>query len=235
MDLDSGSILELFNSIKDLIGIRKNNIKSNKPSKSSENLPLEFDGVYQAPVKTDWKNSGNFSPNVATDARHPKGHAGIDIRVSGGTAVYPIAPGIVTNVGTDPLGGNVINIQHPNGVKTYSAHLGSVSVHKGDKVDKETIIGTVGNSGNAQGTPPHIHFQVWENGTLQNPAKYFSVPQYTSISKDEVAWLPGAKEQAKSWSMNQHLQDGKETRLAKTITTNQLLKLANQFYKLSTK
>jgi murein DD-endopeptidase MepM/ murein hydrolase activator NlpD len=199
----------------------------NKPISTKD---IQFYGEYQAPVKVNWKSSGDYLPNVATDARHPKGHYGIDIRVPGGTPVYPIAPGVVTNVGTDPKGGNVVNIQHPNNVRTYYAHLGSISVYKGDQVDKNTIIGTVGDSGNAKGAVPHLHFQVWENGQLQNPGKYFPVSKYEPVRKSEIAWLPGEKEKAMRWSITKHLQN---KRKVSNICPNGLLKLANKFYKLS--
>lgn len=189
-DLDSNSIKELFDSIIGILNARKNLSNKGNTAKHLDDLNTG----YQSPIKGDWKNSGAFSPNTATDARHPNGHQGIDIRAPGGTEVYPIANGVVTNAGTDPKGGNVVNVMHDNNVKTYYAHLSSVKVKKGDKVTKDTAIGTIGDSGNAKGTAPHCHFQVWQNGQLTDPAKFFSVPAYTKMDKTELAWLPGAQE-----------------------------------------
>ncbi len=172
------------------------------PVKPSEPKP---DTGYQAPVKGSWKNSGDFSPGRATDARHPGGHQGVDIRAPGGTPVYPIAAGIVTNVGTDPKGGNVVNVKHDKGVTTYYAHLGSTTVHKGQEVTKDTVIGTIGDSGNAAGTWPHCHFQVWNNGSITNPGNYFTVPKYENVDATvEKQWLPGHKEIARNWKPSQN-------------------------------
>lgn len=174
------------------------------PQNNSKQSPVatvpQPDSGYQSPVKGSWKNSGDFSPGAATDARHKGGHKGIDIRAPGGTAVYPIAAGIVTNVGTDPMGGNIVNIKHDKGVTTYYAHLGTTQVQKGQAVTKDTAIGTIGDTGNAKGTFPHCHFQVWNNGQLANPGSFFTVPKYTNVDKNEQQWLPGQQEVAKSWS-----------------------------------
>jgi len=188
---------------------------------------------FQAPLKGEWRNSGNYSPGIATDKRHPTGHFGIDMRAPGGTAVYPMAPGTVTNVGLDPKGGNVVNIDHGNGIKTYYAHLGTIRVHKGDKVSNDTVIGTVGDTGNAKGTTPHVHFQVWRDGQLQNPGNFFSVPKYTNLNlKVEKQWLPGAKEEAMAWSMKDHVQ---QKRMAFSQDCRTLNKVASEFYKLCCK
>lgn len=145
---------------------------------------------FQNPIKVEYHNSGNFSPDSPTDKRHIDGHHGVDLRAPGGTPVYPIADGVVDSVATGtPKGGNSINIVHPGGIRTYYAHLHSINVAKGDKVTKSTIIGTVGDSGNAKGTWPHLHFQIWDNGVLKNPKNYISVPKYSDPPKNEQKWL----------------------------------------------
>jgi murein DD-endopeptidase MepM/ murein hydrolase activator NlpD len=189
---------------------------STEDSKSAEGL--EFTG-YQSPIKGTFYNSGDFS-FTATDKRHPNGHMGVDMRAAAGTPIYPLAEGVVTNVGTDPKGGNVVNIQHPNGVRTYYAHCSTVKVHKGDKVDKDTIIATVGDTGNAKGTVPHLHFQVWTNGQIQNPNKFFTMPRYTAYDKKKEKWWASdeAKQEAEAFNMQQHVTQGKPaTSLAKRI------------------
>lgn len=166
---------------------------------------------YQAPIKGEWFNSGDYSPDRPTDAKHPKGHKGIDMRAPGGTPVYPMASGKVTNVGTDPMGGNIVNVDHGNGIRTYYAHLGTITTRKGDIVSNNTQIGTVGESGNARGTVPHCHFQVWVNGQITNPSKFFSVPTYTRISKTEQRWLPGEEQVAKNWNIKSYLSRAAST------------------------
>lgn len=140
------------------------------PIKEKENK-----STFQNPIKSNYKNIGDFG--VVNDT-HKGGHQGIDIAAPKGTNIYPLTDGVVTKVGNDPKGGLVINIKHDNNYRSYYAHLNSVSVKAGDKVTTDTIIGTVGNSGNAIRTSPHLHFQVWLNNKVINPASLFEFKKY---------------------------------------------------------
>lgn len=229
---DEFNISEILDSLKKLFHWDQPKATST-PSAPSSAPSISASKGYQSPIKGSWKNSGDYSPNVATDPRHPHGHQGIDMRAPGGTSVYPMAPGTVTNVGVDPKGGNVVNIDHGNGIKTYYAHLGTVNVYKGDKVGYDTVIATVGDTGNAKGTWPHVHFQVWKNGQLQNPKNFFSVPRYENVNvKLEKKWLPGSQEVATNWSMKSHVQ---QKRVAFSKMVDDIYKVSSQFYKLASK
>ena len=204
---------------------------------STEELDkLESDKGFQAPIKGDWKVSGIFSLSP-TDARHTKGHLGVDMRASAGTPIYPLAPGVVTNIGTTPVGGLFVNIDHDDGVKTYYAHCSTIKVQKGDKVGYNTQIAIVGDSGNAKGTFPHLHFQVSKNGEIQNPDQYFTVPAYTNLGKDEKFWLSEeAKQEAQNFKLKTHLsskpaEDKSAVAFSKKV--DKIYKLANNYYILS--
>lgn len=183
---------------------------------------------YQAPIKSQYYSSGAYSPNKATDARHAKGHKGVDLRAAGGTAIYPIAPGVVTYVGPDPSGGNVVNIQHANGVRSYYAHLGTIRVQRGNRVNNNSVIATVGDSGNAKGTWPHLHIQVWKDNQLQNPGDYFHVPVFTQpdTSKEKFWASDRAKQMAHSFNVGEHIS----RRVASK--SDELLKLASEYEEL---
>lgn len=133
--------------------------------------------MFQSPIHESFSNLGDFSS--APSPNHPQGHQGVDLQAPTGTAIYSIAPGVVTQAGSSPKGGNFVNIQHANNIRSYYGHMNSIKVNKGDKVNQETIIGTVGNSGNAKNTSPHLHLQIWQDGQLQNPNKYFNIPKYS--------------------------------------------------------
>jgi murein DD-endopeptidase MepM/ murein hydrolase activator NlpD len=190
-------------------------------------------GGFTAPIHGNWASSGGFD----LTSKRPNGrigHQGVDMRCPIGTPIYPLSDGVVTNVGTDPLGGNVVNVQHGNGVRTYYAHMSTVKVQKGDKVTTNTVLGSVGMTGNAKGTVPHLHFQVWQDGQIQDPAKYFSAPPYTQLSAEEKQqgiWLsPQAKQEAEAFNMQDHLAN-RRTAFSKDV--DKLMKLAHDYYKLA--
>ena len=97
-------------------------------------------------------------------------HQGIDIFAPQGTPVTSATPGIVTRVGTNKLGGQVIWILGPGLERHYYAHLSRYGAFRpGDRVEAGAIIGYAGNTGNARGGPVHLHYAIYRNGTAQNP------------------------------------------------------------------
>mgnify|MGYP001810020317 CR=1 FL=1 len=156
---------------------------------------------FQIPIKDSFNNSGGFDPTGKGSVGHV--HQGIDLRAPGGTSVYPLAPGIVTAVKTDPKGGNTVNIKYYNDYSSYYAHLGTISVAVGDKVDYNTVVGTVGDSGNAKGFP-HLHMQCYKSGSLIDPASILSLPKYTAYNpKKEKLWIDDkARQVATNYKIN---------------------------------
>lgn len=106
-------------------------------------------------------------------------HEGIDIFATRGTAVVAVADGVITNVANTRIGGLVV-WQHDaeRGVDYYYAHLQSQHVRVGDFVRAGVAVGTVGNTGNARTTPPHLHFAVYRPGRMAiNPVPFiFDAP-----------------------------------------------------------
>jgi murein DD-endopeptidase MepM/ murein hydrolase activator NlpD len=109
---------------------------------------------------------------------HPDGHKGIDIGSNIGEPVYAIGPGYVKSITSErsnPKGGNTVTTVHKDGeVESYYAHLNSVNVRVGQKVDSNTVIGTIGDSGmiyngKRRKTAPHLHWELRMNGRQVNP------------------------------------------------------------------
>lgn len=232
--MDFGSYInDLINQVKGLFGA-KQQFTPAKPTAQSQSTekPITSPGGFTPPIHGDWHSSGGFT--YQPNATHPKGHMGVDMRAPAGTPVYPVAPGVVSNVGTDPKGGNVVNVQHPGGVRSYYAHLSTARVQKGDKVDLNTVIGTVGNTGNASHTFPHCHFQIWQDNQIQDPAKFFPVPQYTELTPAEKSngpWLSDrAKQEAEAFNMQSHVA---ERRVAFSDEVDKLLVLSHVYYKIT--
>ncbi|HEY9643720.1 MAG TPA: M23 family metallopeptidase, partial [Coleofasciculaceae cyanobacterium] len=102
-------------------------------------------------------------------------HRGIDLGT--GDAQPPVEAartGVVTYAGTGWNGGygNLVEIDHGNGLETRYAHLSSIAVKQGDRVDANSVIGYVGMTGQATGN--HLHFEVRVNGEDQDPEKFLN-------------------------------------------------------------
>jgi murein DD-endopeptidase MepM/ murein hydrolase activator NlpD len=252
----------LYNQLQSEIqGLFSSKQKFNAPSAApgtsepSQNV-IPSSGSFTLPIHGAWHNLGGWAPSQARYddlAKNPKattgrGHFGVDMGAPAGTPVYAIGKGVVTSVGTDPMGGNIVGVTHDNNVWSYYAHLSTAKVQKGDKVDQNTVVGTVGNTGNP-GNPkdpfvtqeggrtwPHLHFGIKEHGSWVDPAKYFTLPKYDADyaknpSKYQSFWLSDqAKQEAQAFNMKSHVAD---RRVAFSNEVKTLLKLASVYYKLS--
>ena len=100
---------------------------------------------------------------------HP--HGGLDIGAPAGTPIKATAGGTVTYAQYNSGGyGNLVVIDHGNGVKTYYGHCSKLYVSKGEKVIAGEVIGAVGTTGFSTGN--HLHFEIRINDTRVNPQKY---------------------------------------------------------------
>ena len=99
-------------------------------------------------------------------------HTGLDIGANYGTSIVAADGGTVTTAGWSGGYGNLVVIQHDNGMLTYYGHNTSVLVNVGDKVYQGQVIATAGATGKADG--PHCHFEIRVEGTCVNPLNYLS-------------------------------------------------------------
>lgn len=116
----------------------------------------------------------NIADSWGTPRSGNRLHEGIDVFAKKGTPVFSATSGYVVRTGTSTLGGNFVFVVGAGGVRYYYAHLDSVAegVIFGKEVSTSTVIGFVGNTGNAQDTPPHLHFGMYKNGA-ENPYELF--------------------------------------------------------------
>jgi peptidoglycan LD-endopeptidase LytH len=96
-----------------------------------------------------------------------RGHEGIDIFAPRGTPVIAVVSGRVHQARNTPVGGKVIWLEDVSSDLTlYYAHLDDYYVREGSFVNVGDTIGSVGNTGNARGVRPHLHFGVYRPGRL---------------------------------------------------------------------
>jgi murein DD-endopeptidase MepM/ murein hydrolase activator NlpD len=104
----------------------------------------------------------------------PVFHRGIDLAAPAGTPILAPAPGTVTVATVDyepsPSSGTVAILDHGGGVTTFYAHLGSLEVAAGERVEAGQVIAEVGSTGKS--TAPHLHFELRRDGEHQDPARF---------------------------------------------------------------
>src|SRR5690625_743665 len=120
-----------------------------------------------------WPTSGGYISS-GLGYRWGSMHKGIDIaRTDRSTKppIYAADSGTVESAGFNNHGlGNLVVINHGNGMVTRYGHMSSINVTSGQKVEKGQQIGVMGTTGHSTGI--HLHFEVYVNGNLQNPVNY---------------------------------------------------------------
>lgn len=126
-----------------------------------EALPVPVEGVAAARIADTWG-----APR-GPDRRHQ----GVDIFAPRGTVVRSTTRGVVASVRDGGLGGRQVWVFGPARQRHYYAHLDSVTggLAIGDVVWPGDALGAVGNSGNARGTPTHLHYGVYGDGGALDP------------------------------------------------------------------
>jgi len=138
--------------------------------------PMGQPGNLRAPIA----GQGQF--NAPRPANNPPRHAGLDIAgVLNFSPVVAFLAGTVQFAGpTGGKGGTLVVIDHGKGIVSSYVHLQAGSIPAGVAATKSVTqgqrIGTLGNTGNAGGAPPHVHFWIKLNGHLQDPEVFLNSP-----------------------------------------------------------
>jgi murein DD-endopeptidase MepM/ murein hydrolase activator NlpD len=111
--------------------------------------------------------NGTISQGYDLDKRH----YAIDIVATKGTPVKSVADGIVIFSEWTSETGFVIILEHKDGLLSVYKHNGSLNKSQGDLVKAGEVIASVGNTGELT-TGPHLHFELWNNGSPVNPKDY---------------------------------------------------------------
>lgn len=120
------------------------------------------------PVSAPW--SSNFGWRLDPFTGEKALHEGIDFPAEIGTPVRAAAGGVVLSAQSHPEYGNLIEIDHGNGLITRYAHLSRFLVKPGSLVRRNQNIGEIGTTGRSTGA--HLHFEVRLQGAAQNPARF---------------------------------------------------------------
>lgn len=124
-------------------------------------LPVPVEGVAARRI------AATFGAPRGRDRRH----AGLDIFAARGTPVRSATRGLVVSIRDAGLGGRQVWILGPARERYYYAHLDewTPGLRVGDVVAAGDPLGAVGDTGNARGTPPHLHFGIYGSGGARDP------------------------------------------------------------------
>jgi murein DD-endopeptidase MepM/ murein hydrolase activator NlpD len=122
-------------------------------------------------------------------------HNGTDFGASTGTEVRAVAEGRVVQARWSGGHGRFVKIEHDGGYETSYSHLSRIDVKRGQRVRQGKVIGLVGSTGLATG--PHLHFQMWRNGSFVDPMK-IDLPNQSPLPSTELGsfrksverWVP---------------------------------------------
>lgn len=126
-----------------------------------------INGVYIAVVPVQGHITSRFG---SRESIRDHSHKGLDIAAKTGTPIKAVADGKIKYADTMSGYGNLIIIDHGNGITTYYGHCSKLYKKEGQKVKAGDVIAAVGNTGNSTGS--HLHFEIRKNGVYINPAKY---------------------------------------------------------------
>jgi len=111
-----------------------------------------------------------FGPRIDPFLGRAALHTGIDLHEDIGDAVKATAAGTVTIAGSDGGYGNLVEIDHGEGIATRYGHLSVIEVAAGQRVAAGAIVGRVGATGRATG--PHLHYETRVDGEPVDPARF---------------------------------------------------------------
>ncbi len=100
----------------------------------------------------------------------PALHSGIDMRAETGTPARATASGVIVSAGPSGGYGNLVEIDHGNGLSTRYGHLSAILVQEGQRVQAGDAIGRVGSTGRSTG--PHLHYEVRIDDEATDPSRF---------------------------------------------------------------
>lgn len=173
-----------FTGTRDMLSERTSELLNSIPSElTRESRP---DILPIAPENGAWL-AVPFGETIFPDTEHKKVHVGIDIKADLGTPVRATASGTIEIATTgNRTYGTYIRIKHDDEYQTLYASLNELKVKTGERIEKGSIIGSVGKS--IENSNTHLHYEVIKNGDQLNPQEFFEVDLVPKLTIPTMRW-----------------------------------------------
>lgn len=165
-----------------LAGIRTHAASIRRLAPVVNGLPLRM------PVTTVSRVSSTFGPRSDPFLRTARFHAGQDFAAATGTPIYATGGGVVLSAGWGGGYGNLVQVDHGNGLVTRYAHLAEISVTPGQPVAAGQLVGKAGSTGRSTG--PHLHYETRLNNVPNDPMRLMRVGAQLGFIKVQTASAP---------------------------------------------
>lgn len=125
---------------------------------------------------SEFELTSGFGARVDPFTRRLGFHPGVDFGGPWGASIVATAPGVVDWAGYRGGYGQMVEIDHGFGIKTRYAHMSSIFVKIGARVDKGTPVGKLGSTGRSTG--PHVHYEVWLGDVVRDPSRFIEAGRH---------------------------------------------------------
>lgn len=122
------------------------------------------------PMDGEAEFTSNYGYRVDPFTRTPAMHTGVDFRAEHGSPIRATAPGKVITAEYSGGYGNMVEIEHSNGITTRYAHMSAIQAYVGQTVATGTVVGRVGSTGRSTG--PHLHYETRINDEPMDPTRF---------------------------------------------------------------
>ena len=156
---------------------------------AAQNAVATLDGLRRAlpttplrkPLAGELQLTSTFGYRTDPFFGRPALHSGVDLRDDYGTPVRATAAGVVTIAGPNGGYGNMVEIDHGDGMATRYAHLSAIGVTPGQQVPPGGVVGRVGSTGRSTG--PHLHYEVRIDGEAVDPSRFLKAASALGITQ----------------------------------------------------
>ena len=160
-----------LDNIRNRLAYSRANLENVREALKEQQKVIGYHNQLSSTLPSIWPASGDVSSPFGLRWGGSDFHPGVDIANDYGTPIVAAAAGTVTAAGWNSGGyGNMVDIDHGNGIWTRYGHAEAVVVTVGETVQKGQLIAYMGSTGFSTG--PHVHYEVHVNGEIVNPILY---------------------------------------------------------------